>query len=173
MINESPSRRRFFSMLTTVSLGGVGIGLAVPAVLFLLFPVGRRTVRSADGFVPLGPLDKFPEGVMTRAEVIAEQTDAWTTTPAATLGAVWVRREPRSLEVFTSACPHLGCDVDWIAEEKRFECPCHESAYAPDGRRMLGPARRGLDRLEHRVQNGVLEVRFQRFKNDDPEKVPL
>ncbi|MBW4519674.1 MAG: Rieske 2Fe-2S domain-containing protein [Scytolyngbya sp. HA4215-MV1] len=41
-------------------------------------------------------------------------------------------------------CTHLGCTVNWKAEQNRFICPCHGSQYDPQGRVVHGPAKRSL-----------------------------
>ena len=131
-----PSRRGFFAVATHACMAAMGAIVAIPAAFYLFFPVGKRIVQGAEGFVPVGTLAAFPDGETTRAEVVAERRDAWTRAPKSTLGAVWVARQGAALKVFTSACPHLSCDVEWVGDEKKFECPCHDSAYAPDGARQ-------------------------------------
>jgi Rieske Fe-S protein len=41
---------------------------------------------------------------------------------------------------YSGVCSHTGCDVtDWNAEQKRFQCPCHESQFDPaDAARVVG-----------------------------------
>jgi Rieske Fe-S protein len=51
--------------------------------------------------------------------------------------------------------------VSWEQTRNRFSCPCHDSFFAPDGSRLSGPARRGLDALPTRVQNGKLQVQYR------------
>lgn len=41
-------------------------------------------------------------------------------------------------------CTHLGCTVNWNAEQSRFICPCHGSQYDSEGRVLQGPAPRSL-----------------------------
>lgn len=41
-------------------------------------------------------------------------------------------------------CPHLGCDVAWNHAERSWDCPCHGSRFAPDGKVINGPAVSGL-----------------------------
>jgi menaquinol-cytochrome c reductase iron-sulfur subunit len=168
---ESVPRRGFLSLATGLCMGLVGAALALPAVAYLVYPLGRRIVETPDAFVPVGKLDAFPPDGVKRVEIVADRRDAWARSPKVSVGAAFVRRAGGAIQVFSSACPHLACDVDW--RESRFECPCHESAYGADGARLAGPARRGLDRLEHRVRDGILEVRYQRFKPDIAEKIAV
>lgn len=37
-------------------------------------------------------------------------------------------------------CPHLGCALQWNAPEHSWDCPCHGSRFAPDGRLLDNPA---------------------------------
>jgi menaquinol-cytochrome c reductase iron-sulfur subunit len=76
------------------------------------------------------------------------------------------------VHAFSTVCPHLGCGVDFNADKRAFACPCHESAFALDGRVESGPSPRGLDRLEARVVEGRVEVKYQRFRQGTQDKVP-
>ena len=49
--------------------------------------------------------------------------------------------------IFSSICPHLGCHFNWVSDQKRFICPCHNSQYGIEGEYLAGPAPRGLDPL--------------------------
>ncbi len=37
-------------------------------------------------------------------------------------------------------CPHAGCDVAWVPEDREAECPCHGSRFAGDGTVLNPPA---------------------------------
>jgi cytochrome b6-f complex iron-sulfur subunit len=54
-------------------------------------------------------------------------------------------------------CPHLGCQVPQLCDvSKWFECLCHGSKYSILGElRSDGPAPRGMDRFNVRVEEGV------------------
>lgn len=41
-------------------------------------------------------------------------------------------------------CTHKGCAVKWKATENHFECPCHDSDFAPDGKVLKSPATKPL-----------------------------
>ena len=57
------------------------------------------------------------------------------------LEPVAVYRDPSGALVELSAvCRHLGCLVRWNSGEKTWDCPCHGSRYAANGRVVNGPA---------------------------------
>jgi len=57
------------------------------------------------------------------------------------------------LSVVSARCTHMGCTVTWNEEESSWDCPCHGSRFAPDGRVLHGPALHPLqpDRLPTRA----------------------
>lgn len=44
----------------------------------------------------------------------------------------------------TKRCSHLGCKLEWNADENTWECPCHGSCFADDGTKLEGPAQTGI-----------------------------
>ena len=60
-------------------------------------------------------------------------------------GKIAVSRDERGeLHGCSPVCTHLACDVAWNAAERSWDCPCHGSRFAPDGRVVNGPAVRPL-----------------------------
>ena len=57
---------------------------------------------------------------------------------------VFVVREDATFHVISAVCTHLGCTVQWKADERRFDCPCHGSRFRADGSVIGGPAPRPL-----------------------------
>ena len=56
-------------------------------------------------------------------------------------------------------CPHLGCNVPQLCDRSNwFECLCHGSKYTVLGEKRDGPAPRGMDRFNHRIEDGVYIV---------------
>ncbi len=51
------------------------------------------------------------------------------------------------LHAFSAVCPHLGCVVQWNADEKSFDCPCHGSRFTKEGEVVNGPATENLKPL--------------------------
>lgn len=59
-------------------------------------------------------------------------------------GAPWHLRARSRIDgteqVVSPVCPHLGGIVQWNDADQTWECPLHGSRFAPDGRRLEGPA---------------------------------
>jgi glycine/D-amino acid oxidase-like deaminating enzyme/nitrite reductase/ring-hydroxylating ferredoxin subunit len=56
------------------------------------------------------------------------------------------RDEAGTLHAVSPTCTHLGCQVNFNAAERSWDCPCHGSRFAPDGSVLQGPAVHGLER---------------------------
>jgi Rieske Fe-S protein len=58
------------------------------------------------------------------------------------------RNTDGELSAVSATCTHLGCRVHWNALEESWDCPCHGSRFAPDGRVLEGPALEPLPRKQ-------------------------
>ncbi|MFG2194113.1 FAD-dependent oxidoreductase [Streptomyces sp. NPDC048639] len=58
------------------------------------------------------------------------------------------RDEYGALTAVDARCTHLGCLVHFDDAEQVWECPCHGSRFAPDGKVLHGPATRPLEPRE-------------------------
>jgi Rieske Fe-S protein len=67
--------------------------------------------------------------------------------------AVAVYNSGDRLIVLENLCTHMGCQTDWNAFEKTWDCPCHGSRYQAGGLVIRGPATGPLAVLEHQVEN--------------------
>ncbi|HEV7217973.1 MAG: ubiquinol-cytochrome c reductase iron-sulfur subunit [Terriglobales bacterium] len=156
------SRRSFLGVL--LGLGSVFVGalLSVPLIRFALFPLIRRTTELKQSRVgEMAEFSSLNEPVLKTIQI--EQVDGWRKTVSEK--AVYVTKDSQGhLRVLTSICPHLGCTVPWNKEKRQFICPCHGATFGPDGTRVSGPSRRGMDALEASVEDGQLQVRFQYFR---------
>lgn len=56
------------------------------------------------------------------------------------------RDDDGELIAVSTRCTHLGCQVNWNTAERSWDCPCHGSRFAPDGRVLQGPAVHRLER---------------------------
>jgi nitrite reductase/ring-hydroxylating ferredoxin subunit len=55
-------------------------------------------------------------------------------------------------------CTHLGCTINYSADDKKFICPCHASAFNIKGEVLSPPATRPLDTLPVYIRNGIVKV---------------
>lgn len=167
--------RRTLLKLLTGTFGGLAAGIVgIPSVRAVLAPFRKKTVVGADGFVPVAKLDVIPaDGTPVKLPVVVEApTDAWVKLPPTEVGAVFLKREGEGVVAHSTICPHLGCGVDYSAEKRAFACPCHESFFDLKGEVASGPSPRGLDLLEARVEGGVVQVKYARFKQGTKDKLP-
>ncbi|HEY5998146.1 MAG TPA: ubiquinol-cytochrome c reductase iron-sulfur subunit [bacterium] len=154
------SRRRAFLRTTVGALSAAAaatLGLPIVRALFVAPPA------SGVAWSRVGPVDALGAGSPLEMKFETLGEDAFLRTPE--LRSVWaVRSGAGNIEVYSPVCPHLGCHYLWNPGSGRFECPCHASVFALDGRVLSGPAPRPLDTLEHRVDAGVLYVRWTQFR---------
>src|SRR6185436_8802440 len=117
------------------------------------------------------------DGLPRKFPVIAAKVDAWNRFEAAPIGAVYLRRTADGkVEAFNAACPHAGCFVDFSESKKCFQCPCHDSSFALDGKiaNPGSPSPRALDSLTVKVDDdGAVWVTFQNFQAGRADKVTV
>ncbi len=62
-------------------------------------------------------------------------------------GGFFLIADATGIYAVTSICTHNGCTVH-LEDNKGFECPCHDSAYALQGNVLQGPAKLPLKHYE-------------------------
>jgi cytochrome b6-f complex iron-sulfur subunit len=132
-------RRRF---LWTAWLGLLGIMVAEGVWVLVDFLRPRRARARTDepGVVVAGAVEQFEPGSVT----------------AFPQGRFYlVRLEDGGFLAVSRECTHLGCTVPWVADDNRFVCPCHSSAFDIRGDVVNPPA---LDLYEVRIENRVVKV---------------
>jgi len=171
------SRRSFLREVATLVVGAVVTAVPALAGLFaFLDPLQRR--GGAAGFVRITSLEALPaDGIPRKFPVLADKVDAWTKSPAAPVGAVYLRRtDAKTVRALNVVCPHAGCFVDYLPDRKSYFCPCHNSSFASDGtiNDPGSPSPRPLDSLEVEVRHErEVWVRFQNFQAGHREKKPV
>lgn len=149
-------RRSFFNLLV-IGGGLVTATLAgIPALITALSPVLQR--REKELWVPLGALDDFPVGDMSKA-VVEVPRDDWDESLREKGVFVWrPTGDGEEVVVFSRNCTDLSCPVTWDPGSGWFFCPCHGGIFAEDGSNKAGPPDRPLLRYSYRVQEGLLEI---------------
>ena len=137
-----PGRRGFLSRL----LVGLGVLASLEAAWIAVSTFGsRRNPVSAGGagVLEAGPVGRFARG---------------TVTPFPEADFYLSRLEDGGFLALHRKCTHLGCSVPWHADEARFACPCHASAFDIRGAVLDSPAPRPLDLLAVAIEDGVVYV---------------
>lgn len=131
----------------------MGAALSLPAAVYLLFPPRPRKKEAWVEVADLSTIGtKSPEEVVFRRN----RVDGWKVTSEKS--TAWVVKLPdENVIAYAPQCTHLGCAYHWDERNREFLCPCHTSTFSmEDGRVLMGPAPRPLDRYEAKVENGKL-----------------
>jgi cytochrome b6-f complex iron-sulfur subunit/menaquinol-cytochrome c reductase iron-sulfur subunit len=160
--------RRVVVLATLAGACAVAAGAALPAAAFVAAPV-RDGSRGKSQWVKTLRFEQLKEGEPKRVAIVADRRDAWVIEKNVELGSVWLVRRGDKVLAFSAVCPHLGCSVN--AADKGFACPCHTSAFDPDGKKMSGPSPRDLDALATKIEEGVVAVDFKKFRIGIRERV--
>lgn len=113
------------------------------AALLGCLVLGAASAFRGRGSGPRGPEHFAPEALVKASAVPVGGATA------VTIGSVdepaWVLQlQPGRFTAFDARCPHQGCSVRFVSASAGFVCPCHQSRFAADGRRIDGPAPTGL-----------------------------
>ena len=161
------SRRGFLRLATGILSATIGLVLGIPFVAALIAPTYRK---GRSPFVPVGAVTRLPEAEPVDLQFRFEGTDAFV--KQTMTHDVWVvKHSDQNLTVFSPICTHLGCHYDWAPSVKEFICPCHNSHFAITGKVLSGPAPRPLDTLPYQIEEGILYVKWERFRAGIPEKI--
>jgi menaquinol-cytochrome c reductase iron-sulfur subunit len=160
-------RRGFLKSLVGVLSAAIALILGLPALRALFVATAAKEAP----WSRVGAVDGLPAGSAVEMKFETLETDAYLRTTA--LLSVWVASTAGRIDVYSPVCPHLGCHFLWNGSTDRFECPCHASVFALDGRVLGGPAPRPLDALPYKIEKGTLFVRWTRYRAGSAEKTPV
>lgn len=133
----------------------------MPAGLFFALGAKPRSAQPATAdWLDLGLALDFGEGPWKALKVRREIQDRWKKTVVEE--SVYLRRRGSAFDAVSGLCTHTGCLVQ--SAPTGFACPCHKSDFDQEGKPTGGPAPRPLDRLETKVEDGRVKVRFVRFR---------
>lgn len=147
---EPPERRSFLA--TAALTGGLLAGYGTFAAIAGRYLFPARPTETAWLFVQ--DLRSMKPG-----DSLVYRTPAGATVAVARIG---VTGGVEDFLALSSTCPHLGCQVNWEAANRRFFCPCHNGVFDPQGRAVSGPpadAKQSLLRYPLKVENGLLFIR--------------
>jgi menaquinol-cytochrome c reductase iron-sulfur subunit len=172
---ESPagslSRRSFLAVLVGFGSALMGAALSVPLIRFALHPLVATTTKI--GWSDVGKLDEFASLTAPTKKIIhVEQRDAWRKIVSEKPVYVMPAKDG-AVRVLSPICPHLGCSIPWNEEKQEFICPCHAAVFDKSGARVSGPSPRSMDDLEIKVEDGIVKVHYQYFRQLIPQKEPL
>jgi menaquinol-cytochrome c reductase iron-sulfur subunit len=161
-------RRSFLGGLLTAGAAGVGALLIIPVIRVVLHPVLAKTAEKS--WSDVGKAGEFQAtSAPVQRLVQIEQLDGWRRTVSQK--PVYVARDSAGqLTVLSAICTHLGCTVPWVDKQNKFICPCHQAIFDPTGKLVGGPAPRGMDVLPIKIEEGVLKVQYQYFRQLTPNK---
>jgi menaquinol-cytochrome c reductase iron-sulfur subunit len=168
---DSLTRRSFLGVLIGFGSAVVGAALAVPVIRFALHPLLSKTTERA--WSDVGKADEFASlSAPVKKLITVEQRDGWR--KIVSDKAVYVLPEKDGVpRVLSPICPHLGCSIPWNEAKEQFICPCHVAVFGSDGSKISGPAPRSMDDLECKIDNGILKVRYEYFRQLIPTKEVL
>lgn len=101
--------------------------------------------KRADGFIAVGTITALDQTGFLKTKIEGK--------------SAIVIRDPvhkNTLRALSQTCTHAGCLVDWNADEKQLECPCHDSHFAVDGRVLQGPAEKALPTYAAKLENNTV-----------------
>lgn len=132
-------RRDFLNLVIGSAMIAWG-GLAAATFLRVITPPARSLDGSTKlAWLPVGDILKFNETPQPVA--YGDET-------------VFVYRLNGKLVAYSATCPHVRCVVRWVPAEGVYHCPCHASSFDKAGKRLYGPAARGLWPQRVKVQGG-------------------
>ena len=166
-----PSRRSFFGGLLVAGGAGVAALLGLPVIKFVLHPLLAKTTEKS--WSDAGSVDEFKTITAPVKKLVQiERLDGWRKTVSEK--PVYVTKDAAGqLIVLSAVCTHLGCTVPWVDKENKFICPCHQAVFDPAGKLLGGPAPRSMDRLNMKVEAGIVKVEYQFFRQLTPSKEVL
>jgi menaquinol-cytochrome c reductase iron-sulfur subunit len=170
-MDESLSRRSFLGVLLGFGTVVMGAALSVPLIRFALHPLLTKTTEI--GWSDVGNINEFASLTVPMKKLIrVQQLDAWR--KIVSEKAIYVLPMKGGLpRILSPICPHLGCSIPWNETKEEFICPCHGAVFAKNGSTLSGPAPRAMDELESKVENGMLKVRYQYFRQLIPTREAL
>ncbi|WCN37293.1 FAD-dependent oxidoreductase [Aneurinibacillus uraniidurans] len=84
--------------------------------------------------------------VFTKPEELSNDEGAVVTVNGERAGAY--KDQDGKLHLVDTTCTHMGCEIEWNAGDRTWDCPCHGSRFSIDGDVIEGPAEKPLKKVE-------------------------
>jgi menaquinol-cytochrome c reductase iron-sulfur subunit len=141
---------------TIAGVGGlIGIAYGLPAIAYVVGPASKQDNAE---WIQLGSVNKIEINTPTLFKAVLETQTGWIKTESE-ISAYVLTENGQDYMALSNVCTHLGCRVRWIEEQDGYFCPCHNASFSRDGQVTGGPPPRPLDRLESKVEGGILFVK--------------
>jgi len=143
-VNQKGSSRRSFLTKLWFALGLVALAEFIAVAFAFLRPAKPPARReNADAIITAGEVNSFAPDSVT----------------AFVRGRFYLSRlADGGFLALSRKCTHLGCTVPWVAQENKFVCPCHASAFDISGNVISPPAPRALDIYAVTIENDMVKV---------------
>lgn len=153
-MQSEPNRRNFLVGAIYGIWAAIGAALSLPALAYLFLP---PKLRKKDEWTKVGDISKLAVNSPVEMAFRRNRVDGWKV--LSEKGTAWVvKRADGQITAYGPQCTHLGCAYHWEENKNQFLCPCHTSLFSIDGAATFGPAARGLDRYEIRVEGTSLLI---------------
>lgn len=152
-------RRRALILFINTALALMGGGLSALLGAFALRPQEEGAGEPIRWVKAGTTADLRPDAPVPRV-LSFTRGDGWYRARARqTVFLVW--DGDREVRALSARCTHLGCQVRWTPEARKFFCPCHGGVYDSAGNVLEGPPPRPLETIEARIDaaDGAVLVR--------------
>lgn len=152
----SKEDRRSFLQIATACIGGLmSLAAGIPLIGFAISPAWKK---GASQWVDVGTVDRLKNSRFKKVNYTFTAKDGWV--KATKKRSVYVTDAGNGeWNVFSRTCSHLGCLVRWNESKESFLCPCHGAVFDKTGAVVAGPPPEPLQKLEVKVENGLLYVK--------------
>lgn len=133
-----------------VALGGVGLcyaaAIGYPVYRYLASPLEQAAALAAITEVTLKDAEKLPAGSALMFKFGPRPS-------------LLIHHQDGSWVALDAVCTHLGCTVQYLAEQNRIHCYCHGGEYDPQtGKNISGPPPRPLRRYDVKLSEAGVVV---------------
>jgi Rieske Fe-S protein len=145
---HEPGRRKTLALIVNSTVALIGGAFAA---LLGVFAVRPARGASTERWIRAAALDDLTPNVPVPRVLSVPRADGWYRARAReTVFLLW--DGDKQVKVFSATCTHLGCQVLWDGEAKKFRCPCHGGAYDVNGAVLEGPPPRSLTTVDARLE---------------------